>query len=404
MASQALISPCPTILQQPVECLDTIALEVDTTKDLLSLALTCKALHALDLLARDKTLARSVRVLKLQPIVSTDPRFLIPLEKDDVSIRPKVPKSQRAPRRSPYELLADVVENHFAPALGNMTRLHTFSWREENKRYIFRDPMDTARTFDKQDVLGKLLQGKSYQSTSERESDFLLQNVRVESLTEFFWASHESSGSEASDGILQGVDFPNIESFSMRLLGWGRPKWQNAFKHFQWPRIRHLEISGRMVDGEGIISDFLRRHPSLETLNYDLMTITGPSFDRQILPNLQVLRTTMNSLVELLEVILSPTIHTVTITRGHPAFAIRLSMEAMADALRSHPSITHVNFRPIRTHHNYGLLAEALPSLQSVNGVSFTGDAEALTREVRSLVTGSLENDVENIVGFLSEL
>ncbi|KAF8308892.1 hypothetical protein DL93DRAFT_1809638 [Clavulina sp. PMI_390] len=178
------VSPAPSsspIEEQPVEALDAIALEIDNARDLLNLALTCKSLYALvyfrhlrfrvisgrlgdwrlvdvwELIARDKTLGRSVRVLDLHPLAYTDTRFIIPLDTNRVKRRSsKFPKKERPVRgkRSPYETIADVVQ-HFVPALANMTRLLSLSWREDGPFDMFR----INGSFDPLSMLPKLWEG-----------------------------------------------------------------------------------------------------------------------------------------------------------------------------------------------------------------------------------------------------
>ncbi|KAF8308888.1 hypothetical protein DL93DRAFT_1809485 [Clavulina sp. PMI_390] len=209
-------SPSP-IEEQPIEALDAIALEIDNARDLLNLALTCKSLHALvyfrhlrfrvisgrlgdwrlvevwDLIARDKTLGRSVRVLDLHPLAYTDPRFIIPLDTNRVKRQQlKLSKKERAAlvKRTPYEIIADVVE-HFVPALANMTRLISFSWREDGPREMF----VVGRTLDPLSMLRKLWEGVNGCSNLERLSirsgphvdNSFFKMVRMEHVTEFSW-------------------------------------------------------------------------------------------------------------------------------------------------------------------------------------------------------------------------
>ncbi|KAF8308887.1 hypothetical protein DL93DRAFT_1809518 [Clavulina sp. PMI_390] len=209
-------SPSP-IEEQPVEALDAIALEIDNARDLLNLALTCRSLHALvyfrhlrfrvisgrlgdwrlvdvwDLIARDKTLGRSVRVLDLHPLAYTDPRFIIPLDANRVKRREfKLSKKERAAlvKRSPYEIISDVV-HHLVPALANMTRLLSFSWREDGPggMFIVRGALDPLS------MLPKLWEGVNGCSNLDQLSICLgprLDNsffrmVHMEHVTEFSW-------------------------------------------------------------------------------------------------------------------------------------------------------------------------------------------------------------------------
>ena len=145
------------LAQQPIECLDAIALEIDKAKDLLSLSLTCKALYSLvfdrhlrfrviscrledpgsvqvwDLLARNKSLARSVRILKIDPnAMDGRPDYVIPLDKDselpelrpDSGVWGKETRRRRRGRRG-----TRIILNYFLPALRHMTRLMSFSWK-----------------------------------------------------------------------------------------------------------------------------------------------------------------------------------------------------------------------------------------------------------------------------------
>lgn len=169
------------ILEQPIECLDAIALEIDAAKDLLALSLTCKALHALvfyrhlrfrviscrvedsrsievwDLLAQDRALARSVRVLELHPVAYVDPRHIIPFKPSARSKRSgKIAKKAKANSEplSMYELLADAVTAHLIPALRNMSRLVAFTWgsgRSQNHCPLF-----TGVGFDPQDIMSQI--------------------------------------------------------------------------------------------------------------------------------------------------------------------------------------------------------------------------------------------------------
>ena len=153
--------------QQPIECLDAIAHEIDKTKDLLSLSLTCKALYSLvsyrhfrfrviscrledpspvqvwDLLARNKALARSVRVLQIRPDAGKGgSHHILPL--DDMDPGPNMKKRKKGKRRlSGYECSAMIILDHFIPALKQMTRLMSFSWRldhRQDRRIFHHDP------------------------------------------------------------------------------------------------------------------------------------------------------------------------------------------------------------------------------------------------------------------------
>lgn len=146
------------IFHQPIESLDAIALEIDAAKDLLSLSLTCKVLYDIvyyrhlrfrviscrledwrsievwDLLARDKALARSVRVLQLQPLGVSDPRFLIPFDtKDSRGICQKSTRNAQAQALPvlEYERYADALA-HLKSALKNMSRLASFTWKSQH--------------------------------------------------------------------------------------------------------------------------------------------------------------------------------------------------------------------------------------------------------------------------------
>jgi len=153
-----------SLAQQPIECLDAIALEIDKAKDILSLSLTCKALYSLvfyrhlrfrviacrlghqsslevwDLLARNKSLARSVRVLDIRlDAMNGGPRQIIPLDSEKSKQGPhtkKRTKRKRKGRLSPYERCATGILDYFIPALRQMTRLASFSWHPEN---VFHD-------------------------------------------------------------------------------------------------------------------------------------------------------------------------------------------------------------------------------------------------------------------------
>lgn len=169
---------CAAILKQPVESLDAIILEIDAARDLLSLSLTCQALYAIvqsrhlhfrviscrledwrsievwDLLAHDKTLARSVRVLQLQPLGIYDPRFLIPLSVKRC-MRERRSRSNKAQASassvSGYERYADAI-THLIPALKNMSRLISFTWTTR----MIKDPLLDAFFRDPKDIMGQV--------------------------------------------------------------------------------------------------------------------------------------------------------------------------------------------------------------------------------------------------------
>jgi len=151
------------LAQQPIECLDAIALEIDKAKDILSLSLTCKALYSLvfyrhlrfrviacrlgrqsslevwDLLARNKYLARSVRVLEIRlDAVNGSRRHIIPLDSESK----EKTKRKRKGRLSTYELYATRILDYFIPALRQMTRLTSFSWNPENVSILRDDPQN----------------------------------------------------------------------------------------------------------------------------------------------------------------------------------------------------------------------------------------------------------------------
>ncbi|KAF8308889.1 hypothetical protein DL93DRAFT_1809454 [Clavulina sp. PMI_390] len=215
------MSPSP-IEEQPVEALDAIALEIDNARDLLNLALTCKSLHALvyfrhlrfrvisgrlgdwrlvdvwDLIARDKTLGRSVRVLDLHPLAYTDPRFIIPLDANRVrrrSVKSSKKEQRTRGKRSPYETIADVIQ-HFVPALANMTRLLSLSWREDGPSDMF----TINGTFDPLSMLPNLWEGVNGCSSLDRLAihsgpslnNTFFQMIRMEHVTEFSWKANGS--------------------------------------------------------------------------------------------------------------------------------------------------------------------------------------------------------------------
>ncbi|KAF8308882.1 hypothetical protein DL93DRAFT_2231313 [Clavulina sp. PMI_390] len=351
-----------TILQQSVETLDAIALEIDKASDLLSLGLTCKAFYALvsprhirfrvirarledrrllpvwDLLARDKTLARNVRVLDIQPTASTNPRFLIPFDKGLISASRRISKSRKISRASRYNMLAHVVENHFAPALTNMTRLISFSWKKVNRE----------------------------------------NTVRLESLTDFTWKSIEHYDYEGSWRIFEEFEIPNIERLCFEFPPWSNnSKWHLALNDVCWPRLRCLEFIGCIPDREDTIHPFLKRHPAIEELAISLPYLPPDSCrGKPFLPNLRVLSIFASLLPHTIPLISSNSLHTVTITSDY-------TPERIVNALRLRPSIVHVNFKYRPFHGMFELLAEELPGLQSVNGVPFTGNVGALKSSLR---------------------
>ena len=122
--------------QQLIECLDAIALEIDKTMDLLSLSLTCKALYSLvsyrhlrfrviscrlkdpgpiqvwELLARNKALARSVRVLRIRPDAGKcGSHHILPLDdRNSEALGPNMKKKRKRNRRlTGYERSAMVI-------------------------------------------------------------------------------------------------------------------------------------------------------------------------------------------------------------------------------------------------------------------------------------------------------
>jgi hypothetical protein len=133
-----------SLKQQPIECLDAIAHEIDKTKDLLSLSLTCKALYSLvsyrhlrfraiscrleevwDLLARNKALGRSVQVLQIRPDAGKGgSHHILPL--DDMNPGPNMKRKKGKWRLLGYERSAMIILDHFIPALKQMTRLDVF--------------------------------------------------------------------------------------------------------------------------------------------------------------------------------------------------------------------------------------------------------------------------------------
>lgn len=164
----------PAILKQSTESLDAIAQEIDAAKDLLSLSLTCKALYAIvfyrhlrfriiscqlddwrsleiwNLLAQDKALARSVRVLELQPLGTADRQILIPLDAKDSKTQENSARNVRSTSElSEYELYAQALA-HLVPALENLSRLTSFTW----KTHTIRGPMLDVFRHDPKHAMG----------------------------------------------------------------------------------------------------------------------------------------------------------------------------------------------------------------------------------------------------------
>ncbi|KAF8308893.1 hypothetical protein DL93DRAFT_1809370 [Clavulina sp. PMI_390] len=406
------------ILEQPVESLDAIALEIDRAHDLLSLALTCQALYTLvyfrhlrfrvisgrledwrltdvwDMIARDKTLGRSVRVLDIHPLAFSDARFIIPLDENKNKKRPdKGPKKQRAPKLNPYDALAEIIVDHFIPALRNMSRLRSFSL-EESSALMFStgDEYWGTLQIDSKALLPQMWEAVQSCSSlnrllvdiSRQPDHSFFETVRNENLTEFTWRSDGLADYLAFEGFLSR-GLPRLQKLAIAIMNPlnSMSSWTSVLHRCHWPHLQLFEIGGQTAETFDPIAQFLIRHPLIEQLTYNLTTALNEPNDLKFLPKLRALHVHVFYLVDVLSGVTSTVLETVEVRdRRWDRSEKSTTLARITKALKDHQSVAYLGVKPPIPIGDYRALVEVLPGLKSVNGVQYEQDYDAFEKEI----------------------
>ncbi|KAF8308023.1 hypothetical protein DL93DRAFT_2171379 [Clavulina sp. PMI_390] len=402
------------LLHFPPEVFEAICIEIDKAKDLLSLALACKACQSLilarhlrfrviscrledaymvptwDILATDKVLARNVRVLDFQPLAHNDSRHVVPFSLP-ISLKSD-PITREIMKRKESERL-DAVLKHFVPALANMSRLVSFSWRCDFKNGPWRmdefDPHDRLRLMWRAlslcpDLTHFFAERPFYQ-------DAFFESCDVPNVTQFTWRGITPRNLELFHHF-SGTSLPNVVSLEVVIDGPpssgffnpNRPD-QRLFWECTFPHIRFLTLHlGPNLGSSAISGRFLARHTSIESLDIwcepFLLTEDG-AVGEPFLPNLRSLRASTPLISDLLQATTSPFLETV---KCGPYRWGPVRIRQLAKALGQRPSIHHIHIHIPRPGEDLSSLLLGAPNLKTINDVTWQGDSDALTHELRS--------------------
>ncbi|KAL5521723.1 hypothetical protein ACEPAF_2471 [Sanghuangporus sanghuang] len=286
-------SPSPRgLTRQPTENLDEIAPYVDSKRDLLSLALSCKRMYGVifprhfeyrvirckisniavwSYFANSRALASNVRRLEILDERSTEiPRIPSDILASDTELE-----------SSDDELgLHHKQGRLFSSALSKMTRLTTFVW-SCNHSLISLDKIwstllkcQSLKMIEVNDNL--VFSPISEKSTSSDAKQALvlpyLSSVAVRSFKKGYGQNKNSDLGRVTEMLHH---CPNLQELNIDYkpqAGFGSPRADNFFLCGRWPSLRTLNLThlSCSLDGFDAASAFFAAHPNVEVLHLDI--------------------------------------------------------------------------------------------------------------------------------------
>lgn len=154
--------------------------------------------------------------------------------------------------------------------------------------------------------------------------------------------------------------------------------WLAGFELFNWPHLRVLELNGQASFHDnlsvGALNTFFARHPLIEEFRYHLAIL--PTFPTDIFSNLAILEARPWAIFAICNSmsLADSALHTVRCITMWDNTSIGL----LASALEGRPSIRHIVHDRVVSAEQVQLLVDALPNLDTINGIQFTGDVRDL--------------------------
>ncbi|KII91384.1 hypothetical protein PLICRDRAFT_38129 [Plicaturopsis crispa FD-325 SS-3] len=285
-----------TLTRQPAEILDAITFFVDSKRDLLSLALSCRRMHAIvcprhmdyrvvrakasnvavwNHLIVHRSLARNVRVLEVLDERSTEapvvPKGIVASDTDLESTDDELTMHSKQ-------------ERFLVSALGRMSALQSFTWSCNHSPISIDDVWPTLlakcaslATIDIRDnlVFNKLIEAGEEDNATKRRSVFpALKSVSLQSTKSAYGAAkHPELGR-----VAHMLDFaPHIETLSINYtqsrtgaIGTVSPRADNLLLLARYPRLTTLALTNLTLTSAHPPAAFLAAHPFLEVLHLDI--------------------------------------------------------------------------------------------------------------------------------------
>lgn len=149
--------------------------------------------------------------------------------------------------------------------------------------------------------------------------------------------------------------------------------WHQFLESCTWPNLRVLEFIGDIPEGEGVMSNFIMRHPNIEQLQFcgGVLLRLPPG----CLPNLQVLKSYPWTISHILGASPSSVLHTVKIELP---LLDSTRVDLLANHLRGRPSLRNLLYPRPLVESQLQWLLDAVPTLEMLNGFKCTGDVRSL--------------------------
>ncbi|KAH0826213.1 hypothetical protein J3R83DRAFT_5658 [Lanmaoa asiatica] len=285
-----------TLTRQPTEILDAIVFHVDSKRDLLALALSCRRLHAVIVprhydyrvvctkasslglwnhLIVNRALARNVRTLEIIDERSSKP-LVLPTD---------IMKTETDLESSDDELLLhSKQEKLLISALNKMTALQSFHWSCNHSTISVDNVWATlmkCQTLSRVTISDNLVflpYAPDKEKPSNPKSVPVLPELKTVALqaTKHVFGSTKAPVLTRISGMLTSC--PNLESLDIgyehrRGQGQRLPAADNFFLCSRWPALRSLSLSNLRCSSAHSLesaSVFLAAHTNLEVLHLDL--------------------------------------------------------------------------------------------------------------------------------------
>jgi len=288
-----------TITRQPTEVLDAIIFHVDSRRDLLSLALSCRRMHDVvcprhlayrvvrckvssisvwNHLMVNRALARNVRRLEILDERSTEPEI----------VPPGILATDTDLESTDDELgLHDKQERYLVAALTKMTALASFAWSCNHSPISIDNVWPTllkCQSLQEVEISDNLVFSAPV-DTEERKSrkPIVLPEMRTMSLrsTSHVYGSTKQPNLARISGILNHC--PNLKSLDITYnpprttpnAAHPRPQADDLLLYGRWAHLTSLTLTNLRCSptaGFDSTASFLSAHPNLEVLHLDILS------------------------------------------------------------------------------------------------------------------------------------
>ncbi|KAF8056571.1 hypothetical protein FPV67DRAFT_1566298 [Lyophyllum atratum] len=291
-----------TITRQPTEVLDAIIFHVDSKRDLLSLALSCRRMHDVvcprhlayrvvrckvsaisvwNHLMVNRALARNVRRLEILDERSTEPEI----------VPPGILASDTDLESTDDELgLHDKQERYLVSAMTKMSALSSFAWSCNHSPISIDNVWPTllkCQSLQEVEINDNLVfSGPAESGERKSRKQIVLPHMKTMSLrsTSHIYGSTKQPNLTRISGFLNHC--PNLKSLditynSPRLTpgaGPSRPQADELLLYGRWGLLTSLTLTNvrcSPTTGFDSTSNFLSAHPNLEVLHLNIIPIAG---------------------------------------------------------------------------------------------------------------------------------